>query len=309
MTRPSVLGLLGVLLAACNPTPPAGPPVVSDTDVHHFVAAYANLQPSDATCAPLRAYLDHASPGLHAYISKFDVGLGDLCSAVRRHPMRYDALAGKLGALDSSGTAIQALFAKFSALYPEGRPPDVYFVVGDGISAGSTTRGRHPVILIGMERNGSVDGLVPTIAHEFVHTQQHYPFWGSLTGGPRFLRATVLRQSITEGSADFIAELVTGHHHTYPYGEAHEAALWAQFQRDMHSKDFSRWLYNGRDSTARAGAPPDLGYFMGYRITQAYFRKTADTAKAIHRILHIRDFDKFLAESGYHGPTAGDTHR
>ena len=37
--------------------------------------------------------------------------------------------------------------------------------------------------------------------------QQHYPFWGSLTGGPRFLRATVLRQSIVEGSADFIAEV------------------------------------------------------------------------------------------------------
>lgn len=48
----------------------------------------------------------------------------------------------------------------------------------------------------------------------------------------------VLRQSIVEGSADFIAEVVTGHHHSYPYGEAHAAALWTAFQRDMHARDY-----------------------------------------------------------------------
>ena len=159
-----------------------------------------------------------------------------------------------------------------------------------------------------MEMNHSVAGVVPTIAHEFVHTQQHYPFWGSLTGGPRFLRATVLRQSIVEGSADFIAELVTGHHHQYPYGEAHEAELWAAFQRDMHSKEFGRWLYNGRDTAARGDRPPDLGYFMGYAITRAYFRERTDTARAIHDILHIREFDRFFTQSEYHGPAASGTN-
>lgn len=300
LTR-AVLGVFA--LTSCTGASRIGPSVVSDADVHRFATAYAALRPADSTCAPMQAYLDQASPGLGAYSSKFHMGLADLCDAIQRRPTGYAAIASKLGALDSSGVALRDLFARFSALYPEGRPPDVYFVVGDGISAGSTTHGHRPMILIGMEMNGSVGSLVPTIAHEFVHTQQHYPFFGSLTGGPRFLRATVLRQCIVEGSADFIAEVVTGHHHSYPYSETHEPALWAAFQRDLHSKDYRHWLYNGSDSIGRGDVPPDVGYFMGYVITRSYFAKTADTARAIHNILNITNFDRFLAESGYHGVT------
>jgi uncharacterized protein YjaZ len=176
--------------------------------------------------------------------------------------------------------------------------------VGTGISAGSTTRGRHPTILIGMERNNSSQRLPWTIAHELAHTQQQYPWFGAMTGGPRFLRGTLLRHAIAEGAADFVAELITGEPVRNPYGEAHEAELWAQFQRDAPGKDYSLWLYNGWNAAALGDLPPDLGYWMGYRIVQAYFKQAGDAAQALDDILTIRDFRGFLRASGYAGGVA-----
>jgi hypothetical protein len=38
---------------------------------------------------------------------------------------------------------------------------------------------------------------------------------------------------------------------------------------------------------------------MGYRITQAYYNRATDKTKAIGEILAVRDYDAFLAASGY----------
>ena len=147
----------------------------------------------------------------------------------------------------------------------------------------------------------SAAGLPWTVAHELAHTQQRYPRWGMLTGGPSFLRATVLRQSLTEGIADVVAEVLTGEPKRNAYGEAHEAALWTEFQRDMHSHDYGVWLYNGRNRPAGSDRPGDLGYWMGYRIAKAYYDRIPDKSRAMRDLLTIQDFDVFLQSSGYRG--------
>ena len=43
----------------------------------------------------------------------------------------------------------------------------------------------------------------------------------------------------------------------------------------------------------------DLGYYMGYRIAQAYYETHADKQAAIAAILTFRDPERFLRESGY----------
>ena len=292
-----------VALAACSGASQArrSQPEVSTSDVHHFVAAFSRLSPADTSCASLAAYLQQESRGLAAYRHKFNVTQHDLCLAIRRSPARYAALADKLGPLDSAAVMVRTVFAHFAALHSMTTVPAVYFVVGNGISGGTTTRGKHPIILIGMELNHSVNGLPWTIAHEMVHTQQDYPWLGSLTGGPKFLRGTLLRQSIMEGSADFIAELITGQPKRNRYAESHEGELWRQFRRDAGSKDYSQWLYNGWNARALGDRPADLGYWMGYRITKSYYEQAADKRQAIEDILTIRDFDRFLAASGYTG--------
>ena len=296
--------LAGYALAGCGaPSGDSSTPQIITTDVHHFVTAQSRLAAGDTVCTPLAEVFAQATPGLRKYSSKFDVGPAQVCRAIRRNPERYDSLGARLPKLDSVSSAVEAAFVRFRRLYPAARFPAVYFVVGNGISAGTTTNGREPIILIGAELIGSVDGLPRTITHELMHVQQDYPLWGMMTGGPAFLRGSVLRHSIKEGAASFLADVVVGPppvpSRTRQWADEHEREMWTAFQRDMRGKDYRRWLYNGWYRDSLAGWPVDLGYEMGYRITRAYFEHAPDTATAIRDILHIRDFEAFVTASGY----------
>ena len=67
----------------------------------------------------------------------------------------------------------------------------------------------------------------------------------------------------------------------------------------MHGTDLTQWLYNQGSSTATADRPGDLGYFIGYRIAEAYYSKQADKIAALRDIIEIRNADDFLTRSGY----------
>lgn len=279
-------------------------PRVVTADVHNFLAALDRWTPADTTCPSFGVYLKDGSPGLNAYRDKMGMGLRELCTAVRRNPARYAALRAKVPGLDSAQQEIQNAFVKFAALSPGAKLPAVYFVVGDGMSGGTTTGGSDPIVLVGAELLGSLRGLAVLTVHEFVHTQQHYPILKILDAGPMFMHGTLLAQSIKEGSADFLAELATGQVAAASrdgFGDAHEQEIWRDFERDMHDKDYSQWLYNGWNNKQLGDRPTDLGYYVGYRITKAYYQKATDKRRAIRDILGIRDFDKFLNESGYSG--------
>jgi uncharacterized protein YjaZ len=131
--------------------------------------------------------------------------------------------------------------------------------------------------------------VVPHIVtHELIHYQQKYA-----------ASATLLARSMNEGAADYIAELVSGgniNDHLHRYGNERERELWEEFKKEMDAKDVSRWLYQGDQSKDR---PADLGYYMGYKIAEAYYKRAADKKQAVKDILQIKDFHQFLAASGY----------
>ncbi len=286
------------------------PGAVVTTDVRNFVAALDRWTPADSACLAFDGYLRAGSPGLKAYRDKMGMGPTELCSAIRHDPARYSALRAKVAGIDSAQRDIRAAFVKFAELSPGAKLPTVYFVVGDGMSGGTTTGGRNPIVLVGAELLGSLNGLPVLTVHEFVHTQQHYPLLKIFDAGPRFLHGTLLAQSVKEGSADFLAELATTQVAAVSrdaYGDAHEEEIWHDFERDMHGKDYSRWIYNGWNKKALGNRPSDLAYYVGYRITKAYYDRSVDKKAAIREILSIRDFDEFLRESGYNGsrPSAG----
>ena len=45
--------------------------------------------------------------------------------------------------------------------------------------------------------------------------------------------------------------------------------------------------------------PPDLGYWMGYKIAEAYYQKAEDKTQAVADIIQMKDADAFLEASGY----------
>ncbi len=197
----------------------------------------------------------------------------------------------------------------FRSLYPSFKQPEVYFTIGCLNSGGTTGGGR---VLIGAEitaADTSVDAselstwlqkvfreqgdVVFMVAHETVHVQQRNTSTQML-----------LARCIKEGSADFIAELVTGKKLSSPYmiyGTANEKELWKKFQSEMSGNDSKDWLYNGSQSDNA-----DLGYFMGYVISKSYYSNAVNKKDAVREILELnfnsrKDVEEFLFKSKYNG--------
>ena len=131
------------------------------------------------------------------------------------------------------------------------------------------------------------------VAHEMIHFQQRY------TQSDQ----TLLAACIEEGAANFLGSMCSGgvgefHQlNVYPYGDVHEKELWERFQKDMDRTDKqSVWLYSESGEGVR---PDDLGYYMGHRICESYYKNASDKTQAIYDILNIKDFKSFLAKSRY----------
>ena len=101
-----------------------------------------------------------------------------------------------------------------------------------------------------------------------------------------------------EGACDTIGELISGRNineHLKVYGRTHDEEIWRDFEADMYKPDISKWIYNAFTAKDR---PADLGYYVGYLITQAYYKNARDKRQAIHDILNIQDARKFYEASG-----------
>jgi hypothetical protein len=75
-----------------------------------------------------------------------------------------------------------------------------------------------------------------------------------------------------------------------------EKTLWSDFKKDMSANDLSRWIYN---LGAIKDRPADLGYFIGYKICESYYRHMRNKTKAVKDIIEMKDFENFLRMSRY----------
>jgi hypothetical protein len=196
-------------------------------------------------------------------------------------------------------------------LYPEGRYPDVYFVIGRLNSAGTaSSRG----MLIGTEMSSRtsttpVDEIpawvqeftssvsLATLGHIVIHETVHFL---QLDDGRTCCR-NLLHDALIEGGADFLSELATGpwldSMSYHKYGRAHEKEVWREFAPVMHDTATSTWIASGSDPKNHGA--PDLGYWVGYRICQSYYERATDRRRAVRDLVLLKDPDRILRESGY----------
>ena len=145
-------------------------------------------------------------------------------------------------------------------------------------------------LIIGAEMQNNFEDIPYIVAHELIHFNQNYPE----------SKNTLLSQSIKEGSADFVGELISGKHineSASNYGNANEELLCKEFVELMEDNNYHGWLYGSNGK--KEGRPNDLGYWIGYKICETYYSKVPDKTKAIQDILNITDFKEFLRASGY----------
>jgi hypothetical protein len=294
-----------VRLATAQPDPRKVQLVTED--IPRFWRAYDLAARDTAHAVQLfqREYFDHGSPGLRDYFDLKIKSVPKFVATQRRKARYYRSIRSLTLRVDSVKPQILAGFVKLKELYPAARFPNVYFVIGRWTSGGTASMGglligadmacRSPGVdereLTLWERHnlGSLAGLPSLVAHEHIHFLQKDG-----------LDRSLLCRAIKEGMADFLAELATSRNFNarlQAYGRAHEQALWAAFTQEMSSTNSRNWIANDKQETA--DKPADLGYFVGYRICQAYYARMADKKQAVHDMLNIRDYPAFLAKSGY----------
>ncbi|MBS1787424.1 MAG: hypothetical protein JST85_06870 [Acidobacteria bacterium] len=279
-------------------------------DIPRFWQAYDQAmaaKPEERASIFQRFYIDPGTIGLKDFGRSGRLDSKKLTKAIENQSKFFNAIRPVTLNLGKQRSETVAAFHKFKAIYPNAIFPDAYFVIGQ-LQSGGTASGNG--LLMGAEMftrsaNVPVDGLgswlqgalmepgeiPPLVAHESVHFQQKYPLQGGL-----------LCNCLKEGSADFLGELTSGRlikrmQETHVWANARERELWEEFQKDMAvPNSTSRWLYG---SSGGNGRPVDLGYWMGYKISEARYKNSADKKQAVRDILIVKDCQELLKASRY----------
>ncbi len=253
-------------------------------DIKNFWIAFDAIEDSENN--PFEDYISNGTLGLKGFIPQRIINADSLLLMVNKRKQDYEKMRSIEAQIKEKEKLIKPYFYGLEYWYPDAVYPPVYFVIGRFNSGGTSS---EDGLLIGAEKLTSLDHLAELVIHESIHFQQKWP--GE--------EPNLLQQSILEGSADFVAELVTGivgNIDAKKYGNGHKDALCKEFIQVMSKGNLQDWLYG---TSGKDDRPNDLGYWMGYEIVKAYFEKSADKKLAIVEILNISDYNEFLSSSGF----------
>lgn len=255
-------------------------------DINNFWAAFDAFE-KDTTANPFgKKYLDVGSDGVKGFTPYRIESAANLYSVVKKRRADYAGVRQNTLRIKEKEKQCRSAFYALKYWYPAAKFPPVYFVIGAYNSGGTFN---EDGLFIGAEMQTDINNIPYIVAHELIHFQQknwrEYP--------------TLLEQSLVEGSADFLGELISGvntNKAATDYGNKNRDRLCREFVARMDSTSYVDWLYG---VSQRDDRPNDLGYWMGYKITERYFAQAADKRKAIVEILDIKNAKDFLKKSGY----------
>ncbi|HEV2112469.1 MAG TPA: DUF2268 domain-containing putative Zn-dependent protease [Gammaproteobacteria bacterium] len=303
------VAVMGVVVALCGFTTTLDPDQaeIVTTDVTHFWRAFddaAKVPMEQRAAIYAQEYFAVGSPGLKDIIPS-TLHSPELFSAyVEKHRDFYGKVRLYIRQVVDQKPAVVDAYRRLKALYPDIKfPQHVYFVVGQHSRGGTSS---DDGIILGAEMYTAMPGtpysyanmpsdIVPfKVLHETVHFNQ--------TVQPEDVNASLLQNSVLEGMADFIASLVlpqpTARQYAdrWQYGCAHEAELAARFLQEQGMTKMEPWMYTYEPGD---GWAPDMGYWIGYRIDQAYYDRAADKTAALRAMLQVTNFKALLKASGY----------
>jgi len=252
-------------------------------DSKNFWEAFDKMDKSKQN--PFVEYMQKGSPGVKGFTENRILNADSLFSAVKKRKADYELSRNVLDGLPSKEKRVRAIYSALKYWYPKAKFPPIYFVYGRFNSGGTSS---PDGIIIGTEKLENLDGISGLIAHELIHYQQ------KIEG-----KDMLLKWCLLEGGADFIGELISGesiNKFEYKYGEQNLDKLCQEFVTRLKNPDYQDWLYG---TSKKDDRPNDLGYWIGYKITEAYFNKQKDKQKAIDEIINIKDPMQFLKQSGF----------
>jgi len=279
---------------------------VNTDDIRNFWESFDSIQNTSEKSKQVdyiqKLYIDKASVGLKAAIEKFKYHPNQWVDMINNGKDQLVRIRPFTINTDAQEIVLNKKLAYFKEIYPNLKKGSIYFLIGIGEFGGNAI-GENLAIGCEVMANDKTDWAISICLHEYVHTQQgknNYHF---------------LSHCITEGMADFVAELVNQKSlaETYPggyidFGYKNEQEIWNKFKNYISSNEengsYYNWMYGSKGIAINGTTMKDLGYFMGYKICKSYYDNAIDKTKALTEIIELdlssdEKAKEFLLKSGY----------
>lgn len=280
------------------------------SDIDRFWQAYDQLETApnreDSIKIMQAGYIDQASDFFKEFLRLRNFTAEEYVKLIAKYPRFWNSIRPLTLQISSRKAEVDAVFQKLAAFIPDFEQPDLCFAIG-ALRTGGTISNK--LILIGSDISaadpsvetselspwlksimGKTGDIVAMVAHESIHTQQY-----------NYKKTTLITGSLKEGIADFITDLALGLNINQPihdYAKGRECELWQQFEQDLKSgpRNLKRWLYGGNSNKDQ---PADLGYYIGYKIAEAWYQEQPDKKKAIRTLLNQKKYNQIYKQSSY----------
>ncbi len=276
-------------------------------DVDRFWRTYDQLATAGSRADSLALvetqYLAPATPGLRTYVAAAHASAADFLAAWRTHRRYLAAIRPATQRIGSQKAAILRAARQLKRAYEASTFPDLYFAIGK-FEVGGTSFGNllyvgaelkcappaPPLAELRPDLRGGVSPVaaLPTVClHELVHGQQQL----------RNAR-TNLDGALLEGAAEYVAFRLSGRlgsGEAFAYGRRHEAELRRQFAREAQQPLVAKWFLTSADPAT--GQPGALGYFIGFRICEAYYAQARDKRAALRDIISLANTAPLRAQA------------
>lgn len=298
--RTGIIILLLITLISCNENVQTPSNVITQ-DLENFWKAYDQITATQDTTEQIQLlqslFLDKASAGQQGMLATRNYTAKEYVDAINTYPKFWTSIRKNTSKAFTIADEFQDGIEKFKKIYPKARPAKIYFTVGALRSNGTTL---DSMVLIGSElacadqttvaeelperfdhlksffESNPKDNMVFLNIHEYVHTQQK-----STSGN------NLLAQTVIEGVPEYLTEIALGTDSPNPqisFGKKNDQRIKEAFKKEMFSPNIYNWIWN---SPKNEFGIRDLAYYVGYKISEGYYKQAEDKSKAIKEMIEL----------------------
>lgn len=287
------------------------------SDIDNFWFAYDKIIATPDTAERYRLlktlYLDKATIGLQHLLKARRYSPKEYLDAIHSYPKFWKSIRANTLNLKGYFVDMNKHIHQLRKLYPTLKPATIYFCIGAFRTGGTAYENS---VLFGCESLSynnkqlvidelpkwkqeyyklytEVENLPLLCTHEYIHTQQVESV------------DNIFCYVIREGAAEFLSCLVTdtpSNTPSFAFARANEEIVKKKFIEEAFIPgNLNNWMWGTNRNELKER---DLGYYIGYRICEEYYKASKDKAKAIKDIIEL-DYSNdstvinFIDNAGY----------
>jgi len=271
------------------------------SDIQHFWEAFDKISSTQDSVLQYKyldsLYLQKGTAGLKGIMEARNYTPEDFISAINNYPKFWASVRENTFKTKHYGSELTTEIEKMRVIYPELKPAKIYFTIGALRTSGTTI---DSLVLIGSELamsdkntvtsefegeiqigrrtyfdSNPIDQLMLLTIHEYVHTQQK-PTLNNL-----------LSYVLREGIAEFVSVKAMNVPSSTPavqFGKQNPNVK-KKFEEEMfYGNNRAQWLWS---DSPNEFATRDLGYYIGYQISELNYDLAEDKFAAIKEMIEL----------------------